>query len=185
MVKGRLPPAQTNPLAGGTWLRTLRQEGLLVIDVHKPMLDHVLEQSGRGRVVMPEVDAWFLPDTRGVSYRLQHVKTTIAVEHIDPVERTLGYFHNSGHHALRGDDFDGLFQPFAEERTALPPFVEIAKLDRMVAHPPIELARRAAILLTYHVARKECAMIDSGTFPSFMPVTIRCGASSQSSSSQP
>lgn len=134
-------------------------EALYGIDVQelaiwRPLLGHVLEQSGRGRIVMPEVDAWFLPDTRGVSYRLQHVKTTIAIERIDPIERTLGYFHNAGHHALRDEDFDGLFRPPAEEGTALPPFVEIAKLDRLMAHAPSELARRAAILLAYHVARR-------------------------------
>ncbi|HEX5818011.1 MAG TPA: DUF1839 family protein [Gemmatimonadales bacterium] len=134
-------------------------EALYGIDVQelaiwRPLLDHVLEQTGRGRVVMPEVDAWFLPDTRGISYRLDHVKTTIAIAHIHPIERRLDYFHNSGHHALGDADFDGLFRPPAEAGTALPPFVEIAKLDRLVAHPPSELARRATILLEHHVARR-------------------------------
>lgn len=134
-------------------------EALYGIDVQelaiwRPLLDHVLEQSGRGRIVMPEVDAWFLPDTRGVSYRLEHVKTTIAVDTIDPRERTLSYFHNSGRHALQGDDFEGLFAADVADGTSLPPFVEIAKLERLVAYPEMELARRAVILLEYHVARR-------------------------------
>ena len=134
-------------------------EALFGIDVQelaiwRPLLDHVLEQTSRGRVVMPEVDAWFLPDTRGVSYRLQHVKTTIAIERIDPVVRSLRYFHNAGCHELRDEDFDGLFHAPAGGGTALPPFVEIAKLDRLVAHAPSELARQAAILLRHHVARR-------------------------------
>ena len=122
--------------------------------IWRPLLDHVLEQSARGRVVMPEVDAWFLPDTRGTSYHAEHVKTTIAVESIDSRERRLAYFHNAGRYELSGDDFDGLFSWGGDPGARLPPFVEIAKLDRLVAHAPAELARRARILLEHHVTRR-------------------------------
>jgi hypothetical protein len=122
--------------------------------VWRPLLDHALEQSARGRVVMPEVDAWYLPDTRGISYRRQHIKTTIALESIDAGARSISYFHNAGRHVLADEDFDGVFGVGERRLNALPLFVEIAKLDRAVAHPPDELARRARILLTYHVARR-------------------------------
>ena len=45
---------------------------------------HVVEQTRRGRLMVFEVDGFHLPDTRGVSYRLEHTKTTIAVNRIDP-----------------------------------------------------------------------------------------------------
>jgi hypothetical protein len=122
--------------------------------IWRPLLDHALEQSSRGRVVMPEVDAWFLPDTRGTSYRQEHVKTTLAIDTIDPEARRLTYFHNAGRFALEGEDFDGVFGIGERRTNALPLFVEIAKLERVVAHPPAELARRARILLDYHVARR-------------------------------
>lgn len=122
--------------------------------IWRPLLDHALEQSARGRVVMPEVDAWYLPDTHGTSYRAQHLKTTLAIESIDPEARTLTYFHNAGRYELQGEDFDGVFGVGERRTNALPLFVEIAKLERAVAHPPAELARRANILLDYHVARR-------------------------------
>ena len=122
--------------------------------VWRPLLDHALEQSARGRVVMPEVDAWYLPDTRGTTYRTEHLKTTIAIEAVDPDARSLTYFHNAGSHVLESEDFDGVFGVGERRLNALPLFVEIAKLERAVAHPPAELARRARILLDYHVARR-------------------------------
>ena len=124
------------------------------LTVWRPLLEHAVQQSARGRIVMPEVDAWFLPDTRGTSYRQEHVKTTIAIEAIDPAARSLAYFHNAGHYTLEGEDFDGVLGVGERRVNALPLFVEIAKLERVVSHAPEELARRAGILHAYHVARR-------------------------------
>ncbi|MES1196387.1 MAG: DUF1839 family protein, partial [Steroidobacter sp.] len=44
---------------------------------------HTLEQTQRGRLVLIEVDSFYLPDTRGTSYQLTHGKTTIGVNHLD------------------------------------------------------------------------------------------------------
>ncbi len=53
------------------------------LSIYRPLVDHIEEQVARGRLVMVEVDAHFLPDTRGVTYRTDHSKTTIAVNRFD------------------------------------------------------------------------------------------------------
>ena len=43
----------------------------------RPLAEHVAEQLAMGQPAHVEVDAWFLPDTAGISYHAEHVKTTI------------------------------------------------------------------------------------------------------------
>ncbi|HEX5632521.1 MAG TPA: DUF1839 family protein [Gemmatimonadales bacterium] len=119
------------------------------LSVWRPLLRHAEEQLRRGRVVMPEVDAWWLPDTHGVSYRVEHAKTAIALRRLDVAARQLDYFHNAGAWSLEGEDFDGLFAP-----PPLPPYTEIAKLDRLVRLPTAQLVTRARELLRYHLSRR-------------------------------
>lgn len=88
-----------------------------------PIFDSVEAQSmaqlRRGRPVLVEVDAFWLPDT-GDAYRKEHAKTSIAVIALDPPAHRLGYFHGTGYHELAGEDYDGLFHkpavlfPYAE-----------------------------------------------------------------------
>lgn len=100
------------------------------LNVWRPVLDHVVEQLGLGRWLTVEVDSWFLPDTRGVSYQLAHVKSTIVANMVDVERRRLDYFHNAGYYELEGDDFDGIFRRGAYAAPdALPPYVEMIKLD--------------------------------------------------------
>lgn len=108
---------------------------------------HVVEQTSRGRMVVFEVDSFFLPDTRGVSYRIEHTKTTIAVNRIDPGRRELDYFHSAGFFRLTGDDYDALL---TTGETGLFPYAEFVKFDRrMPLDPDTSLA-----LLRRHVARR-------------------------------
>lgn len=86
---------------------------------------HTLEQLGRGRPVLIEVDSHWLPDA-GPTYRKGHVKTTVAAIAIDPADRRFGYFHNTGYHVLTGEDYDGLFRKHAAP-DALFPYVEFVK----------------------------------------------------------
>jgi hypothetical protein len=72
-----------------------------------------------------EVDAWFLPDTRGSSYRAQHTKTTIGIDAIDRTHRQIGYFHNSGYYVAEDFDYNGLVG--GGSPMPLPPYVECAK----------------------------------------------------------
>jgi hypothetical protein len=111
---------------------------------------HVVEQLGRKRLVLAEVDAFYLPDTRGTSYRTSHAKTTIAIERADTGARRLGYFHNAGYYELAGDDYDGVLEP----ALALPPYAEFVKLERVSRLPDHELRRRSRLLLARHSAKK-------------------------------
>ena len=117
--------------------------------IWRPVLDHVQTQVSSGQLVLLEVDSFHLPDTRGVSYRQKHAKSTIAIASIDRAQRRLGYFHNAGYFALEGDDFDALFAA-----TPLPPYTEYVRL-RGPERPPsgAKLAERARSLLGAHLSR--------------------------------
>ena len=105
------------------------------IDVHemqlyRPMVDHVIEQLESGRTMIVETDAYYLPDTAATSYRRAHVKSSIAIEAIDPTGERLRYFHGPGYHELSGEDYRGLFRlgrPFSED--VLPPYAELVRFD--------------------------------------------------------
>ena len=87
---------------------------------------HIVEQATRGRMVIVEVDGFYLPDTRGTSYRSEHTKTTIAVNRIDPARRELDYFHGPGFYMLSEDDYDAILRGDGQ----LFPYAEFVKLER-------------------------------------------------------
>jgi hypothetical protein len=135
-------------------LRSLFGIDVAEMNVWRPVVDHVEEQLSFGRLCTVEGDAWFLPDTRGVSYRSDHVKTTIVPASLDRSTRSLGYFHNSGYYELDGDDFDGLFRAGDhEDPAALPPYVERIRLDRIRRHDP-DLIGRVVALTAEHLGRR-------------------------------
>ncbi len=134
-------------------LRALFGLEVTEMNVWRPVVDHVEEQLALGRLCTVEGDSWFLPDTRGVSYRAEHVKTTIVPAALDRVARSLGYFHNAGYFELDGDDFDGLFRLGAHaDPAALPPYVESIRLDRVRRDDP-DLVARVVVLTRDHLAR--------------------------------
>ena len=113
---------------------------------------HVVEQASRGRMVIVEVDGFFLPDTRGTSYRAEHTKTTIAVNRIDPARRELDYFHGPGFFALAGEDYDAILRGPGP----LLPYAEFVKLERRKRLD----AATSLLILRRHVERR----------PSYNPV---------------
>jgi len=115
---------------------------------------HTLEQLGRGRPVLIEVDSHWLPDA-GPTYRKGHVKTTVAAIAIDPAARRFGYFHNTGYHVLAGDDYDGLFRKQAAP-DYLFPYVEFVKREGK-AFQGGDLAARSLELLRGHLAHRPAA----------------------------
>jgi hypothetical protein len=118
---------------------------------------HVAEQIGRGRLALLELDSFYLPDTRGLTYRQEHGKTTVAVNRLDLDTRELDYFHNGGFFHLSGDDFDSLFQMNADAG-ALPflPYTEFAKFP--ATYPGSKDLRETAWkLLRHHFARRPAA----------------------------
>lgn len=134
------------PLEDLAELFGLRVQELAIYD---SLEAQIAEQITRGRLVLIEVDAFYLPDTRGVSYGLEHSKTTIAVTRIDPREQRMEYFHNAGYFALAGVDYDGAMQRPPRSSDLLFPYAEFVKLARHDKTAPHALARR---LLRKHVA---------------------------------
>jgi hypothetical protein len=125
------------------------------LNIWRNLLRHTVEQVSRGRVVMVEVDAFYLPDTAGVSYRTAHTKTTIGIQSIDVEARTLGYFHNAGYFSLAGDDFAALFGLDRERRAdELVPYTEFAKFTRQAPLSDAELLARSLKLLRKHLANR-------------------------------
>ncbi|MFT4097474.1 MAG: DUF1839 family protein [Rhodoblastus sp.] len=124
------------------------------LSIYDDLAGHIAEQCARGRLVMVEVDAFNLPDTRGVSYGVEHSKTTIGVNRIDPAIKRIDYFHNESYFRLEGADYDALMAfGVSEGRAKLPPYAEIVKAHRA----PLGLtAMRASAraLLARHVGRR-------------------------------
>lgn len=135
-------------------LRALFGLEVFELNVWKPVVDHVAEQLGLGRLCTVEADSWFLPDTRGVSYRTTHVKSTMVPQMLDVAGRRLGYFHNAGYYELEADDFDGVFGlgEYADP-SKMPPYVEVIRLDR-VRREPADLVERVVALAGEHLDRR-------------------------------
>ncbi|MCL6708464.1 DUF1839 family protein [Pseudomonas sp. R2.Fl] len=115
---------------------------------------HVREQIARGRLCLVEMDSYFMPDTRGVGYRQEHGKTTVAINRLDLDGKSMDYFHNGGFFHVDGEDFAGLFQLDAPE-DALPflPYTEFAKFPDRASSLESQRAV-AARLLRRHFARR-------------------------------
>jgi len=117
---------------------------------------HIAEQVRRGHAMLVEMDSFYLPDTRATAYRMHHVKTTIAIDGIDPAAQTLSYYHSLGHYTAEADDYRGLMRLTAElsgNGNILFPYVECAKRVR----DPLrgrELSNAVAQLLRRHLGRR-------------------------------
>lgn len=134
-------------------LRILYGIEVAEMNIWRPVLDHVVDQLGRGRLLTVEVDSFWLPDTQGAAYRRAHVKTTVVPQAVDVDRRHLTYFHNAGVFELFGDDFDGVFGPPAGSSAfALPPYVELIRFDRL--RDTTDLPARAAALAHEHLSRR-------------------------------
>ncbi|MBN9434647.1 MAG: DUF1839 family protein [Bosea sp.] len=118
---------------------------------------HVARQVARDRVVLVEMDGFYLPDTGGVSYRVQHTKTTVGITSIDVAARRMTYFHNAGFFQLSGADFDGLFSQTGRDRKAdaLLPYTEFVKLP--AAPVKVDTLAVAKRLMARHLARRPAA----------------------------
>jgi hypothetical protein len=125
------------------------------LTIYKPLVENAIEQLKQGKIVLSEIDAYYLPDTAGTDYRAQHTKTTIGIQEIDLEARTLGYFHNSSYHVLKDADFVGLFRlDAAPDPTFMPFFAELVRTKRVVRHEPRALVSRSVSLLKKHLARR-------------------------------
>ena len=136
-------------------LRALYGIDVQELTIWRPLIDHAIEHLGAGKLVSTEADAFWLPDTAGIDYRIKHSKTTIVLASLDVEARQLGYFHNAGYFELSGEDFSHLFRLDAVPDPAfLPLFAELVRVDRMTKPDAAELASRSWELLKRHFDRR-------------------------------
>jgi hypothetical protein len=123
--------------------------------VWRPVIDHLAEHLALGHPLTVEVDAWYLPDTAGITYHLDHAKTGIVMQMLDREGRRLGYFHNAGYFELEGDDFDGIFYlPGGRSPLVLLPYIELVKLDRVRHDDDQTLLATSLVLTREHLERR-------------------------------
>lgn len=119
----------------------------------RPLTAHIEEQIALGRTVLVELDSFYLPDTAGSAYQLDHVKTTVGANFIDVEKQELGYFHAQGYYHLAGEDFRNVFHLNGERNPAiLPPYCEVVRR----ATPALEgaaLLQGSLTLLRKHLSR--------------------------------
>ena len=138
-----------------------RLYGLTVqeLSIYRSLEQHTALHVGRGQTVLLEVDAFYLPDTIATTYRQQHVKTTIAIDCIDPHLGNCRYFHNAARGLLDGEDYRGALRlrpDFAEQPDLLPPYVEVVT-QAAVRLDPAALHVTAVDLLRGHLSRRPSA----------------------------
>jgi hypothetical protein len=134
-------------------LRALYGLNVCEINVWRPLADHVIAHLELGNLLTVEVDAFFLPDTAGVSYGTAHQKTTIVPQMIDLDDERLGYFHNRSYFELHGDDFRGVLRTEAMQGS-LPPYVEVIDTSLLRRSTADELAAVAESLLRVHLRNR-------------------------------
>jgi hypothetical protein len=115
--------------------------------------DHIAQQIARGRICLVEMDSFYMPDTQGVAYRIEHGKTTVAINRLSETDREIDYFHNGGFFRLSGEDFDGLFGRLYPEGSQ--PFLPYTEFVKLPEHIPLDglIRNRARELLTRHIWR--------------------------------
>lgn len=139
------------PLEDLETLYGIRATELAIFDTVE---SHVATQIARGRLCLIEMDSFYMPDTRGVAYRQEHGKTTVAINRLDLEAKQLDYFHNAGFFRLEGEDFDGLFH-LNDGPDDLPflPYTEFAKFPEKQPDET-HLRNEAKRLLAFHFGRR-------------------------------
>jgi Domain of unknown function (DUF1839) len=136
-------------------------ELLFGIDIHemqpyRPLPEQAAEQLAEGRTLIVELDSWYLPDTaNAATYRREHVKSSVAVEGIDPAAERLRYFHGTGLYELAGEDYRGAFRLGGDfSGDVLPPYTELVRFDAGACLHGEELRETAHVLLRGHLSRR-------------------------------
>ena len=123
-------------------------------DTWKPLREHLASQLSGGNLAIVEVDAYYLPDTEGVSYRSQHTKTSITPTLLDLAGRRLRYFHNGGLFELADEDFDHTLGAAAEQGFVPRPYVDLIRLDGLRKLDPEDFRGAARTVLKAHLERR-------------------------------
>lgn len=125
------------------------------LSLYRPLIDQIVTQVQRGSIPLLEADAYHLPDTAGIDYRNNHVKTTIGITTIDVENKYMHYFHNATFAKLEGEDFDGVLKPLASQHKGyLPPYCEMAKLENVILHSDADLRGIALENVKFHMRKR-------------------------------
>ncbi len=134
-------------------LRALYGIDVQELNCWRQLIEHALEHLGAGRLIAPEADAWWLPDTAGTDYRTQHTKSSVILNDLDIASRRLGYFHNAGYFKLDGEDFARTFRlDIAPDPAFMPFYAELIDIEALQRRTEAELKAHSAELLAKHVA---------------------------------
>ena len=134
-------------------------ERLFAVDIHemqpyRPLPVQMAEQVAAGRTMIVELDSFYMPDTAATSYRANHVKSSVAVDAIDPDAELLHYFHGPGFWELSGEDYRGIFRlDGPEDPTVLPPYTELVRFDAGSPLTGAALTDGARAILSGHLRR--------------------------------
>ena len=137
-------------------LRTLFGLEVAELNVWRPVVDHVDEQLGLGRLCTVEVDSWFLPDTRGVSYGIDHVKTHHRPDPHRPGRpppRLLPQRRLLRHSRATTSTGSSASAPTPTRRPCAP-YVETVRLDRRATRTTPTWWPRVVDLTREHLARR-------------------------------
>lgn len=116
------------------------------LNAWRPLVDHVEAHIKLGHLVLVDVDAFYLPDTEGLTYHCGHQKTSVMLQEVDRHGPLVGYFHNAGYYEATGRDAEGILgMDGGGDDSRLPPFMLLARLDDM--HPADEATVAEAICL--------------------------------------
>ncbi|MEO8175441.1 MAG: DUF1839 family protein [Sphingomicrobium sp.] len=131
-------------------------ERLYGVDIHEMqpvgrLPDQIELQLSLGRIMLVEMDSYFLPDTAATDYRRNHVKSSIAVCSIDQSAQSATYLHNTGMHLLFGEDYRGIFRLDSLPDACLPPYIELARFDAGSPLAGVELCSTSRDLLAAHL----------------------------------
>ncbi|HAJ72406.1 MAG TPA: DUF1839 domain-containing protein [Methylophilaceae bacterium] len=125
------------------------------LSLYRALVDQLVTQVQRGSIPLLEADAFHLPDTAGIDYRANHVKTTIGITHIDVENKRMRYFHNATFAELKDEDFEGVLAPQASKHQGyLPPYCEIAKLNLVNQKSESALRTLAAESAKFHLRKR-------------------------------
>ncbi len=122
-------------------------------DTWRPLHEHLAGQLASGNLAIVEVDAFYLPDTVGVSYREEHTKTSIAPVLLDQDAHRLVYFHNGGLHELFKEDYDNTVGAASEQGFVPRPYVDLIRLDGLQRFDAGRFPAAAQQVLKAHLRR--------------------------------
>lgn len=126
------------------------------ISIYQTLEQHTALHVGNGSIVLLEADAYYLPDTAGITYRQYHGKTTIAVDVMYKDIQQCSYFHNATRAKLLDRDYCGIFKllPHLQiEHEILSPYVEVVEKSTHW-HSDKNLKTTAFDLLRAHFNRR-------------------------------